>query len=108
VQIHKKIKPLSVNECWQGKRYKTDKYKEYEQYLLYTLPRMSIPEGQLSIVYEFGFSNIQSDIDNPVKPLQDILQKKYRFNDSSIYECKIIKRKVKKGDEYFKVSINKC
>ena len=24
------IKPLSVNECWQGQRYKTKLYKNYE------------------------------------------------------------------------------
>lgn len=66
---------------------------------------MDIPEGKLSITYEFGFSNMRADIDNPVKPLQDILQKKYKFNDSLIFECKIIKTRVKKGDEYFKVHI---
>ena len=24
------IKPLSVNQCWKGRRFKTDKYKSYE------------------------------------------------------------------------------
>ena len=28
------IKPLSVNECWKGKRYKTDKYSNYEDAML--------------------------------------------------------------------------
>ena len=106
LEIHKKIKPLSVNECWKGRRFKSDKYKEYEKLLLYTLPRGKVPKGKLSIYYEFGFSNLGADIDNPIKPLQDILQKKYKFNDSCVFECNVRKVKVKKGDEYFKVFIN--
>ena len=31
------IKPLSVNECWQGKRFKTKAYTAYEKELLYRL-----------------------------------------------------------------------
>jgi len=27
------IKPLSVNDAWKGKRYKTEKYKNYENVL---------------------------------------------------------------------------
>ena len=27
--IHLEIKPLSVNECWQGKRFKTKAYLKY-------------------------------------------------------------------------------
>lgn len=51
-----------------------------------------------------------SDWDNPVKPLQDILQKKYRFNDKDIIEASVKKVKVIKGQEYFKVKIEsiKC
>ncbi len=74
IQIH--TKPLSVNEAWQGKRFKTKKYKAYEKELMLLLPnKYEIPEGDLQVRYEFGL-NIMADWDNPVKPLQDILQKK--------------------------------
>jgi Holliday junction resolvase RusA-like endonuclease len=99
--IRKKIKPLSVNECWQGQRFKTNAYKIYEKELLLTLPALTLPPAPYSIYFEFGFSNIASDYDNPVKPLQDILQKKYGFNDKDIYEARILKKKVAKGHEYF-------
>ena len=100
------IKPLSVNEAWKGKRFKTDKYKNYESRLLLMLPKLSIPNDcHLVAIYEFGFSSRNSDWDNPVKPLQDILQKKYGFNDSRIVSAHISKHKVKKGDEYFRFSI---
>jgi Holliday junction resolvase RusA-like endonuclease len=104
--VHKEIKPLSVNDCWQGKRFKTKKYKAYEQELLLTLPNKELPEPPYSVEFEFGFSNSASDWDNPIKPLQDILQKKYNFNDKDIIEGKVRKLKVKKGSEYFKVKIS--
>jgi Holliday junction resolvase RusA-like endonuclease len=95
------MKPLSVNDCWQGRRFKTDAYKSYEKELLYRLPNATLPKPPFRIAFEFGVSNMQSDYDNPVKPLQDILQKKYGFNDAHIQEATIRKTKVDKGCEYF-------
>lgn len=53
---------------------------------------------------EFGFSNKASDLDNPVKPILDILQKKYGFNDRDIYELHIKKTIVPKGNEYITIN----
>lgn len=103
--INLKIKPLSVNECWQGKRFKTKAYLKYEKDLLLILPKIKMPEPPFEINFEFGFSNIMSDWDNPIKPLQDILQKKYRFNDKDIMKAVVVKKKVKKGEDYFKINI---
>jgi len=100
------IKPLSVNECWQGKRFKTAKYKAYEKEMLYALPKLKLPEPPYSVYYEFGFSSASSDLDNPVKPLQDLLQKRYGFNDKHIYEMLVRRVKVRKGQEYLKFEIN--
>jgi len=93
-------KPLSVNQCWQGKRFKTKAYQKYEKDLLLILPRIDIPNPPYRIILEFGFSNSLSDWDNPVKPLQDILQKKYGFNDKDIHEAIVRKVLVKKGNDY--------
>lgn len=99
------IKPLSVNECYQGRRFKTPKYHKYEKVLTALLPEYKIPEGKLKVFYEFGLSNSASDWDNPIKNLQDILQKKYLFNDKNIYEAHVLKTKVKKGEEFIKFKI---
>ena len=80
-------KPLSINECWQGQRFKTDKYKKYERDLLFLLPAYKLPEKPYSIHLVFGFSNMNSDFDNVVKPFVDILQKKYGFNDRDIMKA---------------------
>ena len=100
-----KISPLSVNQCWQGQRFKTKKYLAYEKEVLLTLRPIKLPPPPYSVNYEFGMSNSLSDWDNPVKPLQDILQKKYGFNDRDIMEAHVKKIKVKKGEEYFAFSI---
>lgn len=100
-----KIKPLSVNEAWQGKRFKTPKYKAYEKECMLLLKPMKLPPPPYEIVLEWGFSNQASDIDNPEKPFIDILQKKYKFNDKNIYKLVIIKKIVPKGNEYISFDI---
>lgn len=99
------IKPLSVNQAWQGKRFKTEAYKTYERTLLYMLPMLQLPDAPYLIEMEFGFSNSASDWDNPIKPLQDILQKKYNFNDKDVFKAVVTKVKVKKGEDYLKFKI---
>lgn len=100
-----KTRPLSVNDCWQGRRFKTDAYKSYEWELFSKLKPMEIPKGKLSVFLTFYLTNKLSDIDNPVKPFLDVLQKKYQFNDRDIYELRIVKKIVKKGEEgiYFSI-----
>ena len=102
--IYLKEKVLSVNDCWRGKRFKTPEYKAYEKKLLWLLPKLKLPESPLSLGIEYGFSSSGADLDNPTKPLLDVLQKKYHFNDNEIYELVIIKRVVAKGEEYFSVN----
>ena len=36
------IKPMSVNEAWKGRRFKTDKYKGFEKEMLLKLPNIKI------------------------------------------------------------------
>ena len=36
------IKPLSVNDAWQGTRYKTTKYKAFQKELLLKLPKIKL------------------------------------------------------------------
>lgn len=101
------IKPLSINKCWQGKRFKTPKYKWYEKELMLKLPPIKIDfKGDLRIDITFGFSSSLADIDNPLKPVLDVLQKKYNFNDRQVYELNVKKEIVKKGKEFIKLKIN--
>jgi Holliday junction resolvase RusA-like endonuclease len=100
------IKPLSVNQAWQGKRFKTPRYKQYEKDLMLLLPYKSIGKGKIKIDIVFGFSSTSSDIDNPLKPFLDILQKKYQINDKQIYLLNVRKYITKKGFEFINFDIN--
>ena len=99
------IKPLSVNECWQGKRFKTPKYKSYERELMYSLPAFKLPPPPYHLILKFGFSSKLSDWDNPVKPFQDVLQKYYKFDDRDIFKGTVEKEIVSKGSEYIEFEI---
>lgn len=100
------IKPLSVNKAWKGKRYKTDAYKVFEKQILLLLPSsVRVPNGPLELRIEFGFSSTLSDWDNPIKPFQDCLQKKYGFDDKRVMRGIVDKVMVKKGQEYIKFQI---
>lgn len=99
------IKPLSVNDVWQGRRFKTSAYKTYERNILTMLRPMVIPDGDLEIKLKWGFSSSASDWDNPIKPFQDCLQKKYGFNDNRIKRATVECEKVKKGCEFIEFSI---
>jgi len=99
------IKPLSVNECWKGQRFKTKEYKQYEKDLLLMLPNIKLKIIRVKIDIVFGFSNSLCDIDNPLKPFLDVLQKKYSINDRDIYELNVKKEVLSKGSEFIKYQI---
>lgn len=99
------IKPLSVNKAWQGKRFKTPEYKAYEKELLLKLKKLDVPEGKLMLIVTFGVSSKLADWDNPIKPFQDCLQKKYGFDDRVIYEGRVKKVDVKKGSEFIEFEL---
>ena len=101
------IKPLSVNEVWKGKRFKSVKYMNYEKKLMFMLPRIMLPEDELSLSFIVGFSNSGADVDNVLKPFIDVLQKKYRFDDNRIYRILIEKTIVPKGKEFIEFTISR-
>jgi hypothetical protein len=101
------IKPLSVNQAWQGKRFKTPAYKKFESDVLFLLPKIEIPEAPYEVHYVFGFSSKLSDLLNPEKLVTDIICKKYGIDDRYINRMILEKVMVEKGKEYFKFEICK-
>ena len=102
-----KIKPLSVNKAWKGKRYKTVEYDKYIKSLMLLLPnKIEVPDDKnIKLAVEWGFSTRASDCSNPIKLFEDCLVKKYGFDDRYIYEIHLFKSIVKKGDEFIKFKI---
>lgn len=100
VQVN--VKPLSVNQCWQGRRYKTSDYETYEWQVIRELPPITLPDPPYELKIIFGLSNMAQDVDNGIKPFLDILQKKYRFDDKHVHRLIIDKVKTTKGGEFTK------
>ena len=99
------IKALSVNQAFQGRRFKTPKYNKYINEVLSLLPQLDLNKETYTINIEFGLSSKLNDIDNGLKPFIDCLVKKYNFDDRQIYELNVKKIIVKKGSEYIKFKI---
>lgn len=107
MEIEYQINPLSVNKVWRGRRYKTPEYEEYERELLLMLPKKEMIFGYVSIDIVLYFNRPNNcDLDNPIKPILDIITKKgYIEDDRKIYELSIKKEKREKAG--FKIKIEK-
>ena len=86
MKIELPFKALSSNNAWQGRRFKSVQYCDFEQDCFKLIKGEQV-KGEVEIYYKFFYKTRQLDIDNPIKPLQDILVK-----------CKMIEddRKVRK------------
>ena len=99
-------KPLSINQAWQGKRYRTPLYTKFAidvgRLIQRIRPQKPAPDAPVFAHYVWGFSNSQSDIDNPVKPFQDVLFDTWQMKakDHQVQFMIIEKAKAKKGQEF--------
>jgi len=101
------IKALSVNSCYQGRRFKNNNHKVYVQNVLSQLPKdYKINQAPYKLTLEFGLSSKLQDLDNCIKVFQDCLVKTYDFDDRDIYELQASKVIVKKGCEFIKFDIS--
>lgn len=106
--IKLEIKPMSVNKCWQGKRFKSREYRDYEHdvfLLLSILKPERLLIGAIEIDYKFYLKSIwMSDLDNFAKPLTDILVKAQIIPDDR-YIAKMTLEKIKSKTDYIEISI---
>lgn len=98
--IEIKLKPLSVNSAFKGRRFRTDDYNKYIRNMLFLLPKIEIGPAPYELSVVFGYSSKASDIDNGLKSFLDCLVKKYGFDDRDIYKLNVKKEIVKKGEEF--------
>lgn len=98
-----KIKPISINEAYRGRRFSTKDLKKFKEDIWHLIPYPRFyfeKTDKLSVIYIFGVSSKASDGDNCIKAFQDILAEKYGFNDNQIYKWDVKKEIVKKGEEF--------
>lgn len=99
-------KPISINEAYTGRRFKTDLYRAFCKGVTLMLKPQSLPAPPYKITLIFGQSNIEfADWDGPIKNFQDVLCKKLGINDRVIYKGEVEKVKVPKGEEFIMYSL---
>ena len=100
--IHLKIKTVSTNAMYRGRRYKSKEARQFEHdiaLLLAVKARNTLPDGELCVHYRFGTSR-RKDTDNNIKLLQDAICKHYGIDDSRFAAHTAVRVPVKKGEEF--------
>jgi len=95
IQTQIPIHALSVNKAFQGRRFKTNLYKCYEQETLILLPKKEMVTGWVEVWYTFGMTAKTfgiSDTGNMEKLLSDIIVRKGYIED----DRKILKMHLEK------------
>lgn len=94
-------KPISINEAYSGRRFKTKLYREFCKGVALMVKPQKLPEAPYKITLIFGQSNIEfADWDGPIKNFQDVLCKKLGINDRTIYRGEVEKVFTPKGQEF--------
>jgi Holliday junction resolvase RusA-like endonuclease len=71
-QIEIPLKPLTVSKAWQGRRFKTKAYKDWQRDFCLLVGKQGVIKGCLSLTVELYLKNDKmSDIDNTLKVIQD-------------------------------------
>jgi len=102
IEAEIKIKPISVNKIWQGRRFKTKAYSDFITEALYKMPKRKKLEGkQLGVFFDiFCKSATRSDLDNFLKPAIDLLvRNEWIEDDRFIYFIQAQKFLVKEASE---------
>lgn len=86
------LKPLSVSKAWQGRRFKTQAYKQFERDCALFVPKEQ-QSGQVEVSIEFFVKNVKRiDVDNMLKTILDVLTKCGVYeDDSNIYALHVYK-----------------
>lgn len=100
------IKPISANQCWQGKRFKTPEYKNWREIVGYTMKsHKKFPAGKYEVnLRVFTRHCATSDVDNFIKPALDSLVEAKIIPDDK-YIQKVICEKFKSDTDYFEYEI---
>lgn len=107
MQVKIPLRAISVNEAFQGRRFKTDKCNDFCDDFLKVAPRKNTVPGTVEIEYKFYVKNHKAaDYDNLIKITQDMIVKcGYIEDDRKIYKATIHKIPCEIQDERIEFEI---
>ena len=98
------IKPISINKCWRGRRFKTPEYAAWrtESMRLIKKNKLKMVEGKCTVHLSFHCSKnyARADVDNMIKPALDSLVDAGAIKDDRYIE-KIIVEKMKSKTDFW-------
>lgn len=104
-----KLKPVSTNSLYRGRRYKSAVARQFEQdaslLLAATVRDTTLPDGELAMNFRVGTTR-RMDVDNCLKLLIDVIATHFGFDDRRVTGISIVRVPVKAGDEF--ISFNLC
>ena len=101
------IKPISINECWQGRRFKTKKYDKFIIDMLRVMPKREMLTGSIKLEIRLYLKSLlRGDIDNFIKPIVDCVVKKGWIKDD-IFIVLLEVEKFKSAEEFFEIELKK-
>ena len=102
------LKPISVNEAYKGRKFKTPQHKKFKDHAKILLRSKRLPKVEKKqpffILYHF-YTNMQNDLDNLIKLTQDSICEKLGTDDRYIMGMHAKKFIAKKGEEKIKFKI---
>jgi len=105
-QLEIKLKPITVNQCWQGRRFKTPAYTNWRKSFSLLLKDKSQIKGELSVILEFYIKHASTtDTDNLIKPTLDALKEIGVIVDDK-YITEIHAYKYKSDKEFIRITLD--
>lgn len=105
-QVEVKLKPITVSKAWQGKRFKTKAYKDWQRDFCLLVGKQKPITGQLALTLEIYIKNEKMmDIDNTFKAIQDSMKLANMIEDDRfIYE--IHAYKYHSEEEFIRITLS--
>jgi len=103
------IKPLSINSCFQGRRFLNQRGKNYIEICLWKMPKKEMIKGEVEVFIRIFVKNRlwAFDIDNCGKIILDCCVKKGLIEDDRFISCLHIAKFISDKD-YVEIEIEKC
>jgi Holliday junction resolvase RusA-like endonuclease len=100
------IKPLSINEAFQGRRFKTKKHKDFEEQVLWILKgNIQKFDKDYSMHLKFYLKNaLRCDLSNYIKVLEDCIVKSGIVKDDR-FCWRMEVEKIKSEEDYIEFEI---
>ena len=102
-----KIKPISTNLIWSGRRYMSAEAKQFKRdcklQLLAKRVKLSV-DGELALHLRFGLSR-NADVSNCIKLVEDVIADVLDVDDILFVGITATKERVKKGQEFIAFDI---